>query len=441
MGELAILLIIILGAVIGIILLISILKVHPAIALLIVSVITSLVLGFNISETLFYLWDGFYSIITGIGIIILLGTLLGAYMEQTGALSTLTHYVLKIFGKKKPLTAVSILGSVVGIPVFCDSGFIILSKVAQNVAKSRHLPRSMTSLGLAGGLYITHTLIPPTPGPLASAANLNMSNQLGLVIITGILISFPILIMSVFSLKKLYKMDQLIEIKEIEPHREKSNLWLLLPIVMAIFLIASGTLIDFIFTSSEFVKYIDWITHPAAALTFACFIAIMQLKQTDLLKKHTLTAIKQAIPIILITGAGGAFGMVLRQSELSNLLSDLFTGTDTSLLLILIIGFIMAFILKSAQGSSTAALVITSSIMVSITGNFSLSPLQMAFVISAIGSGAMGVSHANDSFFWVVTKFSDISVKEGYQKFSLLTLILSITGLVASIVGFVAASI
>jgi len=432
-------LLVVLGAVTAIIVLISVIKLHPAVALALVSIITGWVLGIAWNDTLLAMWNGFYNVVLGIGFVILLGSVLGTLMEQTGALKALTEMVLKVFGRNRPITALSVLGFVVGIPVFCDSGFVILSKVAKKVAEDRAVKRGMTSLALAGGLYTTHTLIPPTPGPVAAAGNMNVADQLGVIIIIGLLVSIPVLLMLIVMSNKLYSKAHASLEEDIISKPGRVNSKLLFPILLAILLIASGSLLQFTGKESILAEVITFISDPAVALVIACFIAFVQLSKTQNRGSLIVTGAKQSLPIILITGTGGAFGQVLKQSALSQTLANTFAQDGSgSAISLLLIAYVMAVIIKSAQGSSTAAIVITSSILFPLTAGYDLSIWQIAVIISTIGVGAMAVSHANDSFFWVVTRFSEMSVKEGYSKYSLLTLILSITGLGSCLLLFLA---
>ena len=180
---------------------------------------------------------------------------------------------------------------------------------------------------------------------------------------------------------------------------------------------------------------ISIVSHPVAALGLACVLAFQQSKNYKNSTFITFKGIEQSIPIILITGAGGAFGQILKQSELSTILQSTF-DTDYTALGLVFTAYVMAMIIKTAQGSSTAALVIASSIIFPLVAPFELNTWQLAVIVSTIGCGAMAVSHANDSYFWVVTKFSDFTVNEGYKKYSLMTLLLSITGLVSCLILF-----
>ena len=205
--------------------------------------------------------------------------------------------------------------------------------------------------------------------------------------------------------------------------------------LLALGLIALGSLSNFVTFNAYAKSIISIVSHPVAALGLACVLAFLQSKNYKNSTFITFKGIEQSIPIILITGAGGAFGQILKQSELSTILQSTF-DTDYTALGLVFTAYVMAMIIKTAQGSSTAALVIASSIIFPLVAPFELNTWQLAVIVSTIGCGAMAVSHANDSYFWVVTKFSDFTVNEGYKKYSLMTLLLSITGLVSCLILF-----
>lgn len=427
MSPLAELLLFLAVLIAGIILLISILKVNPAITLAIAAVVSGLVFGFPVASIAAIMGSGFLKILTGIGIVIALGAVLGTLMESSGALDVLISTVMKIFGKNRPLTALSVLGLVVGIPVFCDSGFIILASTAKKIEKQQGMRPGLTSVALAGGLYTAHTLIPPTPGPVAAAGNLNMTDQLGLVILSGLLVSVALVLVLILI---GYWMAGNREMADTRIQLDPSlPLNLLMPIILALGLISVGSFIPFIKANESLLRLLRLLTHPVTALFLACLLAWIQIptnkKNISLLR----SGIYNALPIILITAMGGAFGEVLRESTMAEVLEQAFADTGGSVAGLFIISYLVAMILKTAQGSSTASIVITSSIMLPLLLAADLSPWHTALLISAIGSGSMAVSHANDSFFWVVTKFSGMSVRQGYLRFSVTTLVLSITGL------------
>lgn len=430
---------ILLGSITVLILAINRFKLHPALALTGIAFLIGALIGLDLREIITSIWVGFYNIISGIGIIILLGAILGGIMQKSGALDVLAGLTLKIFGPKRPFTAISVLGFFVGIPVFCDSGFILLSNVAKKVAANRNLNAGATSIALAGGLYTTHTLIPPTPGPIAAAANLQIVDQLGAVMVSGLFVSIPILLVLIKISKHLFPTvneDIVAEYSE----SQKLSYGLLTPILMALVLISLGSMSNVLSVEGNIRSIFNVLANPIFALSVACILGAIQLRDSTEVKARLLEGTKQALPIILITACGGAFGQVLKQSSLINVLSEQLTNSSYEAVIILVIAYVLAFIIKTAQGSSTAALVITSSILLPIISPLELNVWATAIIVSTIGCGAMAVSHANDSYFWVVTKFSGLSVEEGYKKYSLMTFVLSLTGFLTCLAFFLLVS-
>jgi GntP family gluconate:H+ symporter len=298
--------------------------------------------------------------------------------------------------------------------------------VANGMADQNGIKRRYTAMALAGGLYTAHTLIPPTPGPVAAAGNLGMGGELGLVLGSGLLVSIPILLVLIMGttwLSRNHRQQTIGHPENLVPHAA-----LLLPVLAAMILISLGSVASALH-EGELPLWMSIVVHPVTALFIGTMIAWFQIgvekRKFTLWKKGTA----DALPIVLITGMGGAFGQVLKESSLSTSLSETFITSGGTFAHLLLIGFTGALIIKTAQGSSTAAIVITSSILFPLTGG--LSGWETALLISAIGSGAMAISHANDSYFWVVSKFSDLSVRESYQYFSVLTLVLGLTGFVS----------
>lgn len=403
------------------------LKVHPFLALIICCFLVGFATGMDGLEIVKQTTSGFGGILTGIGLIVVLGTIIGVFVEKSGALDVIAEAILNLMGSKRTTTAMGIMGAVVSIPVFCDSGFIILSKLSRVLAEKRNLSSASMSLALAAGLYTTHTLIPPTPGPIAVAGTIGAGDHLGMIILTGVLISFPVLGVCIFLANKL---GSKIETDELE-HQENSgkiNLnfwWATAPILFPILLITVSSIVKVFGGAPTFLNVISFLGHPVVALMIGCFIAMIQIAPKVNLKEQNglfKTGIEQAGPIILITGAGGAFGSVLKATPLTDLLSAQFGGAYMSFPILILLAFILAAILKTAQGSSTSALVIASAILAPFVAQLGISnPFQLSLLVMAFGGGAMVVSHANDSYFWVVTQFSGISMKDGYRSFSLIT--------------------
>lgn len=430
-----VLLLILLIAIIFIVLSTAKFKLHPFIALIIAAYGVAFASGMEVLKIGDTITSGFGGILTSIGIVIILGTIIGKILEKSGAAIVMADTVLKVIGEKRPGLAMSIIGYIVSIPVFCDSGFVILSSLKKSLVKKTKTPSVMMSIALATGLYATHTLVPPTPGPIAAAGNLGLDNELGLVIIVGLIVAIFSMIAgyawSVAAGKK-YKTREDEETLEMDYDEIKKvfgklpNAWLAFaPIIVPIILITLGSIGAFPthpFGEGGFFTLVSFLGKPINALMIGFFFALALLPKWN---KETLTdwigeGLKDAAIIIIITGAGGAFGAVLKATPIGDYL-----GTSLSTLSIgILVPFIVAAALKTAQGSSTVALVTTSALIAPLLPALGLATVMgKVLTVMAIGAGAMTVSHVNDSYFWVVSEFSGMDVKTGYKSMTMATLI------------------
>lgn len=188
-------------AVIVMIIAISKFKQHPFVVLITISVLVGILSGMKVNDVVLKVQSGFGGILSSIGIVIISGTIIGTILEKTGAALTMANTILKIVGKDRSVLTMGITGYITGIPVFCDSGFVILSPISKALASRSKISLSIMGTALSGGLYATHCLVPPTPGPIAMAGTLGAN--LGLVILVGLLISIPGVIAAIIYAKKV----------------------------------------------------------------------------------------------------------------------------------------------------------------------------------------------------------------------------------------------
>jgi GntP family gluconate:H+ symporter len=417
-------------------------KIHPFLALLIASYGVAFASGMEVLEIGSTIRSGFGNILTYIGIVIILGTIIGKILEKSGAAIVMADTVLKMVGEKRPGLAMSIIGYIVSIPVFCDSGFVILNSLKKSLVQKSKVSGVMMSVSLATGLYATHTLVPPTPGPIAAAGNLGLEDQLGLVILVGIGVSIVTMLAGHMWAKvagKKYTSAEDHETLEMDYdviHKEYGKLpsafKSFAPILVPILLITLGSIANFPtlpFGDGGVYTLFAFLGKPINALMIGLFFAFALLPQFN---KETLSGwigegLKDAAIIIMITGAGGAFGTVLSSTPIGDYLGSSLTTLNIGIL----VPFIIAASLKTAQGSSTVALVTTSALVAPLLPALGLaSVLGRVLTVMAIGAGAMTVSHANDSFFWVVAEFSGMDVSTAYKSQTLATLIQGIATIV-----------
>lgn len=413
------------------------LKMHPFIVLLLASYVTGAMAGLPLDKIATTIATGFGNIMAYIGIVIVLGTIIGTILEKSNAAIKLAEIVLKVVGKRFPALAMSIIGYLVSIPVFCDSAFVILSSLRKSLVAKTGKSSVALSIALATGLYATHTFVPPTPGPIAAAGNVGLENQLGQVILFGLVVAAFAMLVGYFwasyvGPKYTVEEDSFSEKEtEIPDIKLPSGTKSLLPILVPIFLIALRSIATYPtqpFGEGVLYSFLNFIGQPINALLAGFLLSFMLFPKFN---KETLTGwigdgITAAAPILLITGAGGAFGTILKETHIGDTLGSLLAGYELGIFL----PFIIAAAFKTAQGSSTVALVATSALIAPLLSTIGLDSLNgKVLAVLATGAGAMTISHANDSFFWVVTQFSGIDVKTGYKTQTLATLIQGVSSM------------
>ena len=413
-------------------------KLHPFIALLLAAIGFGLFSGMPLPEIVQSVNGGFGNTIGYIGIVIVAGCIIGTFLEESGGAYIMARIIMKMVGEKHVPLAMAILGYFVSIPVFADSGFVILSPLNKALSKRAKISLAGPAIALSLGLTITHCLVPPTPGPIAAAGILQA--DLGLVIMVGFVVSlFALFVAWIFATRFASRFfidpnpdeseEEIVE----KIKKAPSALYSFIPIIVPLLLIVLKSVSDFPTNpfGTGFAKTLfGFVGEPVIALIIGVFFAFRLPRKFDLNMLSTTgwigKALLSAAVIILITGAGGSFGMVLRNSEIASILSSSLSEINLSIWL----PFIIAAALKSAQGSSTVAVITTASIMAPLMAILGFeSPLERALVISAIGSGSMVVSQVNDSFFWVVTQMSGMNVKTGYKLHTLGTLVCGLTAM------------
>ena len=430
------LLLIIAVAILFIVLVCSRFKWHPFLALLIAALFTGLAVGLPLKDIALTANEGFGNMMTHIGLVVVLGTLIGTVLEKSGATLCIADAIIGFFGKDKPVLAITVIGTVVGIPIFCDSGFVILNGLTKPL--SRESKKSYTAIvnGLAGGLYITHTLLPPHPGSLAGAANLGLGQHLGTVILTGLLISIPAAIMCwLFASRFLNKINQFQD-EEVQQEglKQLPVFWKsVLPVIVPVLLIASGSAAELLHMPVLLKNLFIFLGSPVIALLIGLLFSLLLVKSkgAKLFNQWMMEAISHAGPILILVGAGGVFGTVLKKTPLADIVHQWVSSGSFSPIAFLLIAYAIGSLLKTAQGSTTSAIIVATSILspIAFIAGFK-EPLQLSLLLSATAAGAMMVSHANDAYFWVIAQFSGLSMQETYRSFSLMSIVLSISSMV-----------
>jgi gluconate:H+ symporter, GntP family len=406
------------------------LKWHPFLALLLASFVGGWLMGLPPDKLPGIISQGFGQMMTHIGLVVILGTLFGTLLEKTGATHTLAHAIVRLAGNRHPQWAMAMLGFLVGIPIFCDSGYVILSGLLPPVAQRTGASMGGLVAGLAGGLYITHTLLPPHPGALAGAGQLGLS--LGPVMLVGLGVSlFPLAILWLYATR--VNKGSTVESLLLANHQPQHlpPLWrALVPLCLPLLLLTAGALAG-VFKAQcppDWFNGLTLLGQPLVALSLglvAC-IGLMQPVQTNWLNE----GFRHAGPILILVGAGGMFGAVIKASPVSQLNGLLLA--DIPVWVMLIVAFGVAALLKTAQGSTTAALIVTSSLLAPLAQGWETLP--RALLLSAIGSGAMLVSHANDAYFWIIQEFSQMDTAQTYRVWTRLSAWLGLASLTGVLV-------
>ena len=443
-------------AIILMILMISKFKVHPFLALMSISLVLAIVAGIDLSKIPAMIGVGFSGTFKSIGIVIIFGTIIGTVLEKTGAALKLADMVVKLVGQRRPELAMLIMGWVVGIPVFCDSGFVVLNSIREALYKKISASPVAMSVALSGGLYASHVFIPPTPGPIAAAGTLGLGGNLLLVIIMGTVVSVPVLVAVYFFSKSIAK-SVTISDKEADATitasyeellnkfgKLPSGFLSIAPIIMPIIFMAVGSVIDVLAKqgmldkAALLPKIFLFLGNPIIALAIGVIFCVFLLADAKKMREFdhiTNESLKIAGPILFITAAGGVLGNVITEAGFVKFIEE---NASTIKAIGIFFPFIISAVLKTAQGSSTVAIITTASIMGAFSDGNSLmyilgftSEISAALCVMAIASGAMCVSHANDSYFWVVTNFSKMTADQGYRTQTAMTFIMGIVGMIS----------
>ena len=419
-------------------------KIHPFLSIMSVSLILALIAGIPLGDIANVIGAGFSGTFSSIGIVIILGALIGTVLEKTGAALKLADMVVKLVGQKNPELAIELMGWVVSIPVFCDSGFVILDPIRRAMVRRTRTSSVAMTVALSAGLYISHVFIPPTPGPIAAANTLGIGDNLLLVMGMGVLASILPLIAGLLFAKYIGKSvksaDETGDSAETAKTYEElvasfgklpGGFDALAPIIVPIVLMALGSIASMAGWTGVAFDLFNFLGKPIIALAVGTIFAVIQLAATKKLGEFydlTNDTLKVTGPILFVTAAGGVLGKVIATSDMVNFITEHATVLGS---VGIFFPFLLAAILKSAQGSSTVAITTTAGIVAPLLGAIGMStPAEIALVVMAIGAGAMTVSHANDSYFWVVTNFGQMTPEQGYKTQTMLTLVLGLASMI-----------
>lgn len=405
-------------------------KLNAFFALMIAALGVGILSGIPLDNIANALKKGFGSTMEKIGLLIILGTSLGIILEKTGATLSMANAVLKIVRDKFAPAAICITGFIIGLPLFCDSGFIILSGLNHSLVQKTKFSMPVMAAALATGLYSVHCLVPPHPGITAAVGT--VSGDIGIVMLLGIGLAIPAAIVGFLWVYKRGRNfpDTINKEMEVQVNNDLPNATLsFLPVVLPIILIALKSIILLFYTKEEveggtFIRVISFLGDPVIAFGVAILVSLILVKKKPEVSGWLSEAVDRAGMILAVTGAGGMFGEMLQASGLGTRLGNMLGNLSLGIFL----PFIITATLKTAQGSSTVAIITAASILSPLLPSLHLdSGFALTLTILSMGAGSMMVSHANDSYFWVITRFSNIDPSVTLKLYSTATIVMGIT--------------
>ncbi|MDT0467125.1 GntP family permease [Streptomyces gibsoniae] len=446
-------------------------RLQPFVALLAVSIAVGLGAGLSVTElfgtvqrsdAVSLIESGMGGTLGHIAIIIGLGTMLGAVLEVSGGAEVLASRLLNLFGEQRAPLAMGLTGLIFGIPVFFDVGIFVLAPIVYAAAKRGGRSILLYCLPLLAGLSMTHAFLPPHPGPVAAAGLLNV--DLGMVILMGVVCGIPAVLAawawSAWIGKRIFVPvpQDMVEATEeakaalarerrggstppsdeagssgegVPPAEKPVPLTTVFAIIgTPLVLILLATFSSIAFHPSTGRSVIEFFGHPFVALTIALLLAYYLLGirrgwSRKSLETVSTASLKPIGNILLVVGAGGVFGAVLKGSGVAQALSDTFHGVG---LPVIALAYLISLVLRVAQGSATVAIVTTAGIVAPLLTESHHSQAFAALVIMAISAGSIFASHVNDGGFWMVAKYFGISERDTLRTWTVLESVLSVAG-------------
>ena len=375
--------------------------------------------------------EGFGTTMGTIGFLIIFGAIIGIALDKTGGTLSIARFILSKTGENKSARAIGIIGFITGLPIFCNSGFIILSGLSKSLSSKSKIAMPFIATVLACSLYSVHCLIPPHPGVLAAAGVIKVN--IGYLIIIGTLFAIPGTLAAYLWSKWITKGKNYPPAREIEVDRKladnnlPSAFFSFLPIIVPLLLIAFKSLLNMLDKEGNSIlsKIFFLPGEPLIALAIGVVLALLLVRNKSVAAMNSIftEAIVKAGPILIVTAAGGMFGMVIKATGTGEVIGNLLAGTSIGIL----VPFLIAVAMKTAQGSSTVAIITTASFVAPMLSVLGLdSEWGRILAMLAMGAGSMAVSHANDSYFWVVANFSDLESDTALKVYSSSTLVMGI---------------
>ena len=444
------LILIMLAAILLLLVLIIKFKVHAFVALLIVSLLTALVTGIPIDKILPTLLGGFGSTLASVALLVGLGAMIGRLLEITGGAKVLADTLINKFGEKRAPLALGIASLLFGFPIFFDAGLVVMLPIIFSVAKQFGGSVIRYAFPAAGAFAVMHAFLPPHPGPVAAGDLLGAN--IGLLVLVGLICAIPTWYISAYlfgtylgkkihlDLPKAFLNANAISETATQnpPSFGKVLLILLLPLCLIMLDTCLNTLsvAKVIDGSQLWVETLRFFGKTPIALLITLIVAIILLKgqrSYEQIEKICDNALGPICAIVLVTGAGGMFGGVLRASGIGDVLAEMLSDTGMP---IIVAAFIISLALRIAQGSATVALTTTSALIApTVAAATGLSSFDLCFIVIAIASGATAFSHVNDSGFWLVSRFLEMDTKTTLKTWTVMETLIGFVGFGIAVIG------
>jgi gluconate:H+ symporter, GntP family len=403
-------------------------KLNAFFALLIAALAVGIFSGLSLAEIVTSLKAGFGHTMEKIGLLIILGTALGIVLEKTGATLAMANFIIQKVSERHAPAAISITGFIIGLPIFCDSGFIILNGLNHSLVQRTKIPMSIMAPALATSLYAVHCLVPPHPGITAAVGT--VGGDIGSVMLIGIFLAIPAALVGFWWSTRQGKMMAAESGSSHQPQPSANNhlpgvVHAFIPVILPIGLIALKSVVllitDDTADASQLLQFVSFIGEPVVALMIALLISMTLIRKSEKpALNHWLTeGIEKAGMVLAIIAGGGMFGEMLQQTGMGKNLGELLSGLSLGIFF----PFLITAVLKTAQGSSTVAIITAASLVTPLLKDLGLdTSFETTMAILSMGAGSMVVSHANDAYFWVISKFSALETSSTLKVYSMATL-------------------
>jgi len=420
-------------------------KIHAFISLMLVSIFVGILTGMPLMGIIKSVQDGMGNILGFIAIVVGIGSIFGEILQVSGGAESLSRTMLKKFGEERSSWALMTTGFIIAIPVFLDVGFIILVPMAYALARKTGRSVLYYAIPLLAGLAVTHAFIPPTPGPIAVAEIIDV--QLGWVILFGFIVGFPTAIIAgpyfgKYIANKIHidppDISEEQKLVDADKHKELPSFgWVVFLIALPLVLILASTFVDLAISSNwvddnKLMEIIRFLGHPFIALLIATLTAMYFLGyRRDYSGKQLMQVANKALGpaglIILVTGAGGVFKQILVDSGVGAALAETVSNKNIPPI---VLAYLLAVIIRLTQGSATVAMITAAGMVAPVIQVLGTGDIGKALVVLAIAAGSTTFSHVNDSGFWLVGKYLNMTEKQTLQSWSIMETIISVVGFI-----------